>query len=634
MLQRLAFPLAWLSVFLGHLTLAAYFEPPGTLLGRQPVSGCDYDTHIQQAWRVVEGLKHWGHSWVYDVHLLAGHPNGVIFDADNKGWEFLTFALVSLGMRQALAFNTFVILAHLLVVPVVYASARLFNLARGSALLAAAMASALWFFDSHVHWIWWVGTLAFAFASYFFLLPLSLFHRFCEKRSAWHALACAVCLSVAHLIHPYTFFLLATPMAVLYLQAFRTCSARDHACVAGVALFTLAVNAPWLLASLRQWHYILDSGYIGQGRASQLAADFFGLVVDISTTGTTPNRTTLRFACFGAALLTLHRYAKSRDGRFAPLALGLGAMLLVAYLGGYSKVAAQIQPYRLMDGAIFLAVVPAADAASWLRERSAWGAAPSALARAVFLIAGLLLLKQVGNEVAGYFPDLLPQIPSAFDGTPSPVSATGYAPSLNLRQAPNHPLFWELPKWVEAHATTGGRFLIQNGALGEQLAWKTHAEIMGGFVLRNLEHARANLARRRLEGPLTHEQVRAYLEAYAIEWVVLSYRDPWFESMPELFEWNATVAGAIVLRTKVPISRLEQGTGTVFASTNRIAVMDSNPRQDVVLRYHFHEMLECGPNCELAPYPNPVGGVPFIRVPAPHPASFAIRNTYEIHPHR
>ena len=85
--RRGAFALALLGVLGLHLACFLYFLPPSVWWTDQPMTGVDFETHIAQVWRVLEGLDGWGRTWVYDVRLLAGYPHGVLFDADNKGWE-------------------------------------------------------------------------------------------------------------------------------------------------------------------------------------------------------------------------------------------------------------------------------------------------------------------------------------------------------------------------------------------------------------------------------------------------------------------------------------------------------------------------------------------------------------------
>ena len=73
--------------------------------------------------RVVEALERWGHSWLYDVQLLAGQPEGTITDSGSKGWELWTFALHACGVPKVIAFNTFVLAISLSCPVLIYAAA-------------------------------------------------------------------------------------------------------------------------------------------------------------------------------------------------------------------------------------------------------------------------------------------------------------------------------------------------------------------------------------------------------------------------------------------------------------------------------------------------------------------------------
>src|SRR5690606_27728446 len=196
-----------------------YFFGSSLPLPSEPYSKGDFATHAEQVWRVLEGLRGWGQHWVYDVRLLAGAPNGVLFDADVKGWELWTWALVQLGVDQGKAYNAHVLAIHVAMPLVVYASARLFGLRRSAATLSTALAVLLWSFDSFTHWMWSIGTVTYSFVACFALLPLALFWRWIEFRSWWAALGCAVSLGLGLLEHPYLFFILAWPMLALWLRA-------------------------------------------------------------------------------------------------------------------------------------------------------------------------------------------------------------------------------------------------------------------------------------------------------------------------------------------------------------------------------------------------------------------------------
>ena len=60
-----------------------------------------------------------------------------------------------------------------------------------------------------------------------------------------------------------------------------------------------------------------------------------------------------------------------------------------------------------------------------------------------------------------------------------------------------------------------------------------------------------------------------------------------------------------------------------------VEITGSDPNQDLLLRYHWLETLACGPDCRIEREPiDDVDAVGFIRVPAPHPVEFEIRNVY------
>ena len=132
-------------------------------------------------------------------------------------------------MPIGLAFNLFVVMAHLGLVPAVYISARWLGLSRPAALGAAAGAIGLWAFDSWLHWCWYVGMVAYATASWLWLMPMALFVRWWQRRERTAAVGVALLMALAHLVHPYSFFLLVTPLAVIYIGARASRSSRPNA---------------------------------------------------------------------------------------------------------------------------------------------------------------------------------------------------------------------------------------------------------------------------------------------------------------------------------------------------------------------------------------------------------------------
>jgi hypothetical protein len=599
---RIAFWSALVAVVGVHVGLAFYFDHPVMFLRDQPMSGADFDIHIEQTWRVIAGLEGWGKTWVYDTQLLAGCPNGVLFDADNKGWELWTYALWKLGLPRGTAFNSFIFSAHVLSLPVTFLSARMFGLSRSGALVAMAMGSALWLFDSFAHWGWYIGMVAYVMAAYFFLLPLALFHLFLRDRRWWQAVLATLLLGWAHLVHPYTFFILVGPMAAMYVAAFRKLDRPGHAAVVSIVLGVLAINAYWLISAFGFWHYILDSAYFGAGTLRLLGLDLLGLLVSPVTSGIIGTRTGFRFLFIAAAIVMLILWRRDKDPRFAPFAWGLGLMLGLAYLGGYVRLTAQIQPYRHVLPAAYMAVIPAAALCETL-WRSGVFAKLSQHARIALGLLAIPAAQHLASDITYYFPDRLPKVEPLLEGTPVPITASGHGPQYNYRHFDMPPVYHALADWVSEHDDGQSRCVTQVGGVGEQLLWTTEAQIL-------------------------EEELRTYLETYGVKWVIVTFRKGRFDLMTDVLEHHADVREHTIYRTKIAPSLFAQGSGTVDIDINRIAVHATDPDEDVVLRFHWMETLVCEPGCSLEQDPVPNAPIGFIRIPAPHPADFTIENRY------
>jgi hypothetical protein len=611
-----------------HLGWFFYFVPPATWWTDTPIPGVDFETHVSQTWRFLEAMDGWGRSWLYDPRLLAGYPHGVIFDADNKGWEVWTWALRGLGLSAGFAFNTFVALAHLGVLLVVYTSARLFRLGRAGALVAAAFASLIWFFDSFSHWCWWIGMVAYAIAGYLGLLPLALFYRWLHDRRTWQAIACAVTLALAHLLHPYVFVVLVAPMLALYARHARGLGARGHLAVLGIVGLTVAVNAWWLGLAARYWHYILDSGYFGQSGPTWVAADFLGLLRDTATSGLIGTRTGFRFLALGTATVALWQWRRARDPRYLPFVVAIAAMAVLAYLSGYIWLFRQIQPYRHVLPLAFFAVIPAAAAVEAAIINKSWRTWPRSATVALALLA-LPAAQLFAREILYFTPGLYPEVAPLYSGEWQPLTASGYPQHPDYRLQPATDEHEALANWVRKVDDGRSRFLIEEPAVGERLHWQTDAQIVGGFMYRNLQHSMANLFRRRKQGVAGDDELRTYFETYAIGHVIISGRQTWWDRRPAIVTPVTKIGHHRIYRTTIEPHLIQRGGGELTARPNELTVTGSSPDVDLVLRMHWHEDLVCEPGCTIAREPidgfDPVG---FIRVPAPHPTDLVIRNRY------
>jgi hypothetical protein len=96
----------------------------------------------------------------------------------------------------------------------------------------------------------------------------------------------------------------------------------------------------------------------------------------------------------------------------------------------------------------------------------------------------------------------------------------------------------------------------------------------------------------------------------------------------ELFQEAGGLPDLGVYAVRKRSSFFAQGSGHVRAALNRITVSGTEPTTPVVLRYHYLETLVCEPNCKLDRATDAHNHIGFLRVPAPHPRSFSIRNAY------
>lgn len=632
--RRWALALAALTLAATHAALIRHTFGwplvPGIVYNRG-----DFATHAAQVRRVLEAWQSSGATWAYDVQLLAGAPNGVFFDADNKAWELWTWALMQCGLDQAHAFNSFALLVHLAFPPLIYLAARLFRLSPTSSLGATGLAMALWWFDSFTRWNWFVGMLCYVFGVALALPTLALFHRWLEERRMRFALAAAPMLALAHLVHPYVFFVLAAPMLALYYRAAwreRSMGWSEHAITLAIAAFTLLVNGWWLSTAFRFFHYIIDSAYFAQGGLSLILTDFLGIARDTTTHGVIGPRTSFRVVAFVGAVMTLRGWRASADRRWLPFVMLLAPLAIVTYLGVYT-VAAQVQPYRHAVPLAIGASLPAGDWLCRIAESRPWRAIGEKW-RGFALLLALLSLQQLSSDVLYFFAPDLPA-PQHINGSHAPIGPLGHgythAYRYDVDERVNGIDRWEeLIAWIESHDGERGRWLVRHQVLGEYLMARTHAQIIGGFTFRNLAHSDAHWFRQQGPAPpYDSEQMRRYLDTYGVRWVVLrrQWMRPWWEHQRQLFRRAAIVGDAVIYEVVEPTPLL-MGEGEIEAEINEIRVSGSRPDRPLELRFHWMETLVCVPECTVERLPIEGDRVGFIRVPAPHPAAFRIVNSY------
>jgi hypothetical protein len=619
------FVAAFALVIAAQLGVMFYFGGR-ELFEDRPVAGLDFDTHIHQAWRVVEGLHGWGRSWVWDPRLLAGYPTGTIFEADNIGWSVWTWLLVECGVSKGLAFNLFVVMAHVGLVPAVYLSGRWLDLSRPAALGAAAAALGLWTFDSWLHWCWYVGMVAYATASWFWLMPMALFVRWWRRRTTGAAIGCALLMALCHLVHPYSFFLLVTPLAVIYLGGARQLDRRGHLVVWGIAAFTVLANAWWLVVAAQWWSWILDSSLFGRRSLMAVVYDLFGLLDDPAVTGIVATRTNFRLLYTAVGLAGVVTWWRRGDPRAVPIGVTIVVLGLFAYVGGATPLS-HIQPYRHTGPMALLALVPAAALVetAW---REGWVRSWPGTAKKTFVGLLVVVALWLAQDVLYFTVRSLPAVKPLPHGEKVFFSAIGHLSPVDYSYANWHRD--DVAVYMREHDDGQGRVLVEGWSWGEQLAWKTDSQILGGFIWRNMQHSWANILRHRPQGIILPDELATYFATYGVRWVVISTARgyaPWWDKVDQI-ELVTTMHPFRIYRVKAKTHLLDPPVGTVEVATNRIGVRGTDPTKDVLVRYHWAEVLRCEPDCRLERVKVKGDPVGFMKVLAPHPADFDLVNRY------
>ncbi len=504
----------------------------------------------------------------------------------------------------------------------VYASARLFDLDRRQSTIAALLWVLLWFFDSFMHWCWWVGMFTWSMASLLVVLLLALFYRALESERRIWFLPLALVAATLTLNHPFGVLALVAPCLVLYVRAFKKLDWTRHALTWLCALAAASTVLVWIRPAWHFREYIGNVDTFFRPRLEYVLFDSFDLLKDATNTGA-PVRTLVRMLCFVAGGIVMWRWHKQRERRLLPIATVVLWCLGIAYVSSYSYLARQTQPYRQIGPAMLAAALPAAVLLGELLSRRTLTELGRP-ARLLLVLCLVVALPRAVRTVLVFMPDLLP-VPRIFGFTspfapPRPrVTKKGYAPE---------PERWAaLRRWLLQHARGHGRIVVKDWPVGEYLAASTPLPILGGIEQRNVPHVDAQLFRLWPDGNLPGKQLGAYFKRYAAGYLIMSDEFTPLDYRRDVLLPLVVVDGFRIYRTRIHPDYFLQGRGRIVAqSLNRIDV-DHAEGKDVVLRFHWMDTLRCRPGCKVERYKVAHDRVGFIRIPAP-PPKFEVYNSY------
>jgi hypothetical protein len=631
---RLCWLGAWLLLWAVHVALLFSFVAPSTFFSTRPISGIDYSLHYYQVDRAARSLRSTGHLWAWDPGQLAGQPSGTVEDMSSKTLELFVIALTSVGIGQGLAFNLYILCMHLLVPLLALASGRAYRLGRGTTYVLALLWVLLWHFDSYLHWCWYCGMISWTFVSALSVLTVGLVWRAFasveEGQGGWGWLIAAVlaCGLVA-LSHPLATAFVALPCALLYFRGWRKAAWRRHVLVAGCIGSATAAALVWLLPAIPIYPWVEKSEFFLRPSPAFLLYDYFDLQMSASATGP-PVQTMLRYFCLAAAALMLWKWRGERDSRLLPVLTMLASGLLIAYGGRYVFVTSTAQPYRVMAPLTLAAAVPTAmllgQVLTWRSLR-----ALSPLARATLIILALLAVPRAVRVATAYYPSLAPSMffERRLPAPQHPINTVLGAWSMKMENLGPSRVFRDVRGWLLANHKGRGRVLVADYDLGEYLAATTDLPIIGGFAYRPLHHADANLFQYERPVTKTTPELRAYLERYAIGFVVMRSVHWRLENNRELFDFQRSfgLLEVRVFETKIEPSYVLRGGGRLVAQELNRIVVDDATGPEVDLRFHWFPSLRCRPDCTVERLPVEGDRVGFLRVKT-RGGRFEVYNSY------
>ncbi len=622
--QSFRSPRFWLSVlFLLHFLLTLYFFPPGELLGNPPLRQVDYPVHFYDAHAVVQTLNA-GHSWGYDPYFMAGYPVGTVFDTSNKLVEVLVFVLQPLG--EPLAFNLVVALLFLALPFVVYAAARLAGLGARSGTCAVALALAAWYIEPTMATMRHAGMFSFAAAAYLALLAISSLSKYLRVPTTRAWLLLTLSASLMLWLHALAFFILLIPFGALYLFQWRALKRAQHLALVGATFVALLVNLYWLIPFVQFRWIMTDTGYYLQGGLDELWRDLLQ-IGQAEGNSPYPRALFVRWFLLAFASVGLYRWwTTGRRDLAVAFGAGIGGLLALAYLGAYLPATAQLQPYRFISPAIFLAVLPAAamlaDTALWAMLR-----AGPAIPR---LVAGALTLTAL--------PGLLNTVYSVHPGIERSWTRAPFEDRLTGPTQKQQALF----EWIRTNTTPEARILIQDWMTASLIPYFTGRQVIGGpyhpyYILNAYANAGWDTAFDEKISDFDVPDLFEYLQTFNVQWIIVNpgffpgkmyhFGEYVSQKKPDFITPVSGVRDFKIYRVNISPTFFMQGSGRVQATYNTVRVQDASPGE-VVLKYHWLSSLKTDPPLQLEPFPvlsDPVG---FIRVRNGDVRDFVIYNGY------
>jgi len=615
-----------LLILLASAVSVTLFLQPADILSSSPVYSDDYALHLSQCLTSKRFLASWGRCWGYDPYFLAGYPSGALANADNKAWELFFFLLSPL--LGLFAFKLYLILFLLLYPLFLYAAARNFNLDRGPSLIASVLGMLFFHLSLPIEFVSW-GMLSYVFMVYFSIYLLSLFYKLFESFTVKRY--CILCLLTAfsllmHILAPIHLFI---PIALFYAGNAPRLSFKQHAAMAGMALFVLVVNSYWLVPVAQFFNdkTVRPENYEFTLQIKNL---FEPIKVYLFQQPGLMHRKlpALNSSFMDVLLLVLSLYGLyswwkgKKFNQCLAFAAGGLFVFIIAYYGSRTHFFPPLQPQRFTLALNLLLIIPA-SAGFYLLARTLLQGKPAAAKLCAACLLLVLLVAPAGKLLRTIYTCNLYRLRCA---VPAP--------------------FVTLTAYFNDHTSRAGRILIEDSefdtlhqffgshytALLPEYAQREY--LCGPRPLYPILHSYASftagtLFERKLE-TFSPADLKRYFDGYNVCWIAAWRKESkqFFDKFPGYMVRRADIENFTVYEvTRTPTFFLK-GAGTVRADYNRLELSDIVPEQgEIIISYHWMKFFKTIPQARIKraeALGDPVG---FIKIINP-PPSLVVVNAY------
>ena len=596
-----------LFIFFIHITGVLFNFPLNDIMSKYPVATVDYSFHFYQAYATSNFFLTSHQLWGYDPYFMAGYPMGIIFDMNYKFFELFVSIFSFIGTVPA---SKLFLLIFMIIMPLVaFSSCRNLGLGKTESIIGTCLAVLLWYTDSSLSHNRWEGMFSNVFIAYLSIYVFSLLFKYMETKKLYVFVLMVLSGTIVFYMGT-SVFVLSLPVFLLFILLVREKNYR--VCIVFViwGLLMLVLITPWFIPCLKFLHYKTDSGYWFYADIGTFFKDFISYEGCPPGSGW-PRTFFIRSLIFFTGVYGIYLWIKEKQPmKYIPITANALAMFLLSYLGSYSKLILNLQPYRFISSMSFFLLVPSAKAIHFLYNRSKENLKKETLI--AITILGLLSLPQIYAGISLAFR------------TP-PISAIFSREDI------------EIKLWIKKHTDNSARILYEDSFRNEHpslLPYYIKRQFIGGLYPKTfIKHGFVELNSWSMFdkkfSDISLAQMKNYFEYYNIKWVFAFTKEvlDLFDKYPSYLKKITRIGTVNVYEVDRKVNFFIEGNGEINADYNKIEVKNATG-PEIIIKYHWLETLKTKPELKIEAVKGLDDPVGFIKVYNNNVRDFLIYNAY------